>query len=78
MSKVNPRVYSALAIASALEWWQKYRRPINRAYTPKSMMAAAKRLTGRTFAPRDYQGAADALRDWAWKQTIEGEGEKTQ
>jgi hypothetical protein len=54
-------VFAMAAIASALRLYAKTGLRANRAYTPRAMMAAAARHTGRTFKARDYLGAADAL-----------------
>lgn len=54
--------FRAKAIAIGLETWAKHRIKVNRAYTPKAMMTQAQRMTGKTFKPTDYVGAASALR----------------
>ena len=54
--------YRAKAIAIGLETWAKYHIKVNRAYTLKAMMRAAAQMTGKTFKPTDYFGAASALR----------------
>lgn len=58
-SDVN--IFRAVAIASALRFYAETGMRVNRAYTPKAMIAAASQMTGRTFKARDYIGAADAL-----------------
>jgi hypothetical protein len=63
MTTVDPKVFQYLVIASALEMWAKHKIKANRSYTPKNMIGTAGRLLGREFAPRDYMGAAKALRD---------------
>lgn len=63
--------YVALTVARALDLYAKTGMKVNRAYTPKNMMATATKLTGQKFKARDYAGASKALRDYA--QAI-GEG----
>lgn len=40
---------------------------LNRAYTPKNLMALASRITGQTFKARDYDGAIAALEAYCGK-----------
>lgn len=54
--------YTAAVVAQGLEFYAKHGRPLNRAYTPKNLMAMAVRITGRDFKKRDYIGAAHAIR----------------
>ena len=54
-------VFAMAVIATALRFYVETGVHVNRAYTPKAMMAAAARFTGRTFKARDYLGAAEAL-----------------
>lgn len=54
--------FRAKAIAIGLETWAKHKIKVNRAYTPRAMMATAEKITGRTFKSTDYLGAASALR----------------
>lgn len=54
--------YQTLAIAQALEFYAKTGMKVNRAYTPTNMMRMASKITGRTFKPRAYVEAAQALR----------------
>jgi hypothetical protein len=58
-SAVN--VYAAMVLAKALVLYAKTGMKVNRAYTPKNMMATAAKVTGKTFKARDYEGAAVAL-----------------
>jgi hypothetical protein len=60
--------FQAIVIARALDLYRTTGMRANRAYTPKAMMATASRILGRTFKPRAYQEAADALRAWAYRQ----------
>lgn len=54
-------VFVMAVIASELRLYANTGMRPNRAYTPKAMMQAAERYTGKTFKARDYIGAADAL-----------------
>lgn len=54
-------VFQCKVIASGLRLYAKTGMKPNAHYTPKNMMAAATRLTGKKFKARDYMGAADAL-----------------
>ena len=54
--------FRSKAIAIGLETWAKHKMKVNRAYTPKRMMAAAEKITGRKFKQGDYLGAARAIR----------------
>ena len=67
MSVLNtpPQIHSfrARVIATALEVYAKTGVKVNKAYTPTAMMKAAQELTGKTFAKRDYLGAAKAIRE---------------
>lgn len=58
-------VYAAKVIASGLRLYAKTGMKPNAHYTPKNMMAAATRITGKTFKARDYEGAAAALCEFA-------------
>ena len=57
--------YRATVIAGGLRLYAKTGMQPNRAYTPTAMMRAAREITGKKFAARDYIGAADALKVWA-------------
>ena len=63
MTSINPSTYQALVIAKALELYARTGIKANRAYTPTAMMRMATKITGKTFRPRDYLPAAQALRD---------------
>lgn len=65
---MNPQIYQALAISSALKVYARTGIKVNRAYTPKAMMRTAEKILERKFAPRDYLGAAAALSQWAQEQ----------
>jgi hypothetical protein len=62
MTAVDPSAYQRLVLAKALEVYDRTKMQVNRAYTPSNMMRTAERLTGMKFRPRDYVGAAAALR----------------
>jgi hypothetical protein len=65
-SDVN--IFRALAVASALRLYAKTGMKVNRAYTPKNMLAVATAETGRTFkGANKYNDAADALTELANK-----------
>lgn len=55
------KAYNAIVLRSALKLYMKTGIKANRDYTPKNMMKTAERLTGKTFKPRAYQAAVDAL-----------------
>lgn len=65
---IKPSIYQAIAIKIALQTYARHKILVNRAYTPGAMMAAASRITGRTFKARDYLGAARALGLWCEAQ----------
>ena len=54
--------FRAKAIAIGLETWAKHKMKVNRAYTPKRMMEAAEKITGKRFKRGDYIVAARTLR----------------
>ena len=54
-------VYAMTTLSTALQLYAKTGMQVNRAYTPKAMMAAAATYTGQKFKARDYLGAAEAL-----------------
>jgi hypothetical protein len=64
-------VFAAAAIKTALKLYAKTGMQVNRAYTPRNMIAAASRITGKTFKARDYLGAAQALEEWIASQANE-------
>lgn len=59
---VDVDTYRALVIASALHLYATTGMLANNAYTPKNMIRAASEITGKTFKPRAYIEAANALR----------------
>lgn len=61
-------VFQAAAIAHALRFYAKTGMRVNRAYTPKAMMATAERILGKKFKPRAYVEAADELKAFATAQ----------
>jgi hypothetical protein len=60
---VDPRKYQKLVLAKALEVYATTGMSVNRLYTPRNMMRTASQLLNREFKPRDYVGAAKALRE---------------
>ena len=67
--------YAATVLASALRMYAKHRIKVNRAYTPKNMLAAATRITGLPYKRGDYLKAADDVE--AWAQTMKAALPKT-
>lgn len=61
-SAVN--VFAAIALKHGLKLYAATGMRPNRMYTPKNMMAAAERTTGKKFKARDYAGAVEALELW--------------
>jgi hypothetical protein len=59
---IEPKTFQCVVLAKALELYATHHIRVNRAYTPKAMIATAERLTGQHFKPRDYLGAAKELR----------------
>jgi hypothetical protein len=57
--------YAATVLASALKLYGKHRIKVNRAYTPKNMLAAATRITGKTYKRGAYLQASQDVRQWA-------------
>lgn len=58
-------VFGMTVLASGLDMYRKHKMIPNRAYTPKAMMEAAARYTGKTYKARDYERAANDLRELA-------------
>ena len=65
---MDPVLYQMLAIRTGLRAYAKHKMRLNRAWTPKAMMATAARLCECSFKPRDYEGAAKALERAAEKR----------
>lgn len=57
-------VFQARVLRKALEIWVKHKLRVNRAYTPKAMLATASRITGRDFKRGQYAQAIAALDAW--------------
>jgi hypothetical protein len=64
MTVISPYMYQALAIKSALQIYLNTGHRVNRAYTPSAMVKTASKITGKSFKPRDYKAAIDALKEW--------------
>jgi hypothetical protein len=62
------RVYQAMAVRQGIEFYHAHRMPINRAYTPKAMLATAAAITGKDYGKRwSVNAASNAIRDLsAW------------
>lgn len=58
------KLYSATVLKSALRLYAKTGMKVNRAYTPSAMLAAAERITGKTYRRGQYQQAQDDLQTW--------------
>lgn len=57
-------IAQALTIRAALRLYARTGIQANRAYTPKAMIAAARRITGLELPARGYTQAAEALTRW--------------
>lgn len=57
----DPSLYQITAIKVALRAYARHGMKVNRAYTPKNMLAKATELTGVTFKRGEYLRAADEL-----------------
>lgn len=64
------RVYQALAVARGLDFYAEHKMRINKAYTPKNMLATASAITGKSFKRNQLREAAAALR--AFANTVAG------
>lgn len=69
--EIDPQIYRALVVASALRFYKKTGRKINESYTPKNMMRVAHEITGIKFKARAYEAAAIALMEFAAKREQE-------
>jgi hypothetical protein len=54
--------FRALCVAQGLEMWAKHKMLTTRGAKPSFLMRLAAQITGYTFKPRDYLGAAAAIR----------------
>ena len=59
----DPNTISALVVKQGLKALKIGLR-INRSATPKTLMRRAHEITGKTFKPRDYDGAIKAIEQW--------------
>ena len=57
-------IYVAVTLTHGLRLYAATGIKPNRMWTPKNMMGMAAKLTGKTFKPRDYLAACDALEEW--------------
>ena len=64
--------FRALCTAQALEMWVKHKMLTTRGAKPSYLMRLATQITGKTFKPRDYLGAAAAIRAMLAAQRKEG------
>lgn len=63
MTTINPRVYQAMVLRSALELLSKGIKP-NSAYTLKATLKTASQLTGKPYKQRDLWVAYLDLTKW--------------
>lgn len=56
--------FIAVTLKRAIMVYRDTGMKVNRAYTPKNMLAKASEITGKKFKARDYTGAIDALQAW--------------
>jgi hypothetical protein len=63
-------LYRVRVLASALDMYAQHGIRVNKLWTPKRMMGLARSLAKRNFKPRDYEGAAKALRK-IWDAEVE-------
>ena len=59
----NVTAHQMLAVAAGLDFYVKFKSPINRAYTPKNMLTTASKLTGLKFNRNELSRAAAELRN---------------
>lgn len=69
MTSIEPRMFQALTIKSALKLYANTGMKANRMYTPKDMMQMVHKITGVKLKPRDYHGGVAALQKWIEEQT---------
>lgn len=62
--EVQVSIYQALAIKHGLRFYARHAMRINKAYTPKAMLAMATKITGKEFKKGAYMEASDALDAW--------------
>ena len=71
MTSYDPKIFQITAIKVALRAWAKHKLKVNRAYTPKNMLAKAGELTGKKYKIGEYLKAADDLEKLADKRAEE-------
>jgi len=69
--------FRAVAIKSALRMYANTGMQVNRAYTPKAMLAAASEITGKPFKRGQYKEAIAALESWLAEHGTNGESSRT-
>lgn len=57
-------LYVATALKQGLKMWSQHHIKVNRAWTPRAMMARAAGITGKQYKPRDYDQAIRDLETW--------------
>lgn len=61
---ITPAMYQAVVIKNALKFYMTTKRQVNSAYTPTAMLRTAGNIVGRSFKPREYRAAVEALEEW--------------
>lgn len=61
---IDPRLFQAKVLASALRLYARTGIQPNRAYTPGAMLRTAEHITGEQFRRGQYVQAAAALDAW--------------
>ena len=57
-------VFQAIVIKNAIAFYARTGMKVNRAYTPKNMLATAAAITGKKFKRGQYEQACAALQEW--------------
>lgn len=64
-------LFRAISLKHGLKLYAKTGMKPNRQWTPSAMMRTAKAITGKTFKPRDYNSAVEALDEWIKEHSTE-------
>lgn len=68
---LTPEVFRCIAIAKALEFYDRTGIKLNTAYTPANMLNAVAQITGRKFRRNQLTEAAEHLRAFAQTRHME-------
>ncbi len=68
-------IFRAIVIKNALLAYSRSGMKVNRAYTPTAMIDAARQITGKKLAARDYIGASLAIGQWLESKRKAGNNE---